>query len=44
MHRGFRMQVCGDKKREQKDAALTKRTAFPVQKTEMGMSCFVFGF
>ncbi|ALO26798.1 hypothetical protein LEP1GSC137_3769 [Leptospira borgpetersenii str. Noumea 25] len=43
MHRGFRMQFVEIKKRT-KEAALTKRTVFPVQKTETGMSCFVFGF
>ncbi|ALO26330.1 hypothetical protein LEP1GSC103_3179 [Leptospira borgpetersenii serovar Javanica str. UI 09931] len=43
MHRGFRMQFVEIKKRT-KETALAKRTAFRVQRTETGMSCFVFGF
>ncbi|WP_228003639.1 hypothetical protein, partial [Leptospira borgpetersenii] len=43
LHRGFRMQFVEIKKRT-KETALAKRTAFRVQRTETGMSCFVFGF
>ncbi|AMX57471.1 hypothetical protein LBK6_03520 [Leptospira borgpetersenii serovar Hardjo] len=41
LHHGFRMQFVEIKKRT-KEAALAKRTAFPVQRTETGNVLFRF--